>query len=202
MFNGIVEIAGTIQDIIEMKGCKTFILYSPLDFTDIEIGHSIAVNGACLTVTDFSAHTLHVTVVPETLRLTNLNTLKKGDLVNLERAMQANARIGGHYVQGHVDSTGKILELVADNSDAWLVKISLASTLKKYVVKKGYIAVDGMSLTIVEVQSDYFIVTLIPHTQAVTIAKQYAVGRVLNIEVDMMGKYIESLLGAYAHDTV
>ena len=200
MFSGIVETIGIIRNLVLENGCKQFTLHTVLDFTDIEIGHSVAVNGVCLTVTDFSAHTLHMTAVPETLRLTNLDELNIGDQVNLERALQANTRIGGHYVQGHVDATGEILALTPDNSEAWLVSISLPLALKKYVVKKGYVTLDGMSITVAAVHADYFIVTLIPHTQAVTIANQYAVGKKINIEVDMMAKYVESLLGVYAHD--
>jgi riboflavin synthase len=199
MFNGIVTMTGKITHIEIKEGCHYFIISPKDSFDEIVIGESIAVNGVCLTVTDFTNHSFYVTVVPETLRLTNLGQLVIHDTVNLERPLTLNSRIGGHYVQGHVDGVGRILEIKNDDSDALLVKISLPETVSKYVVAKGFITLDGMSITVIESAPDWFTVTFIPHTQQVTIVHHYRKGTAINIEVDMMGKYIEKLLGAHIH---
>lgn len=200
MFGGLVETTGEIIKIDTADGCKTFSIASPLPFTDVVIGDSIAVNGVCLTVTTISPQLFQVTAVPETLRLTNLNELTVNQSVNLERSLKANARVGGHYVQGHVDTTGKVIELSHDDkSNALIVKIETDPTWSKYMVNKGYITLDGMSITIIESTPTWFTITLIPHTQAVTIAKNYRIGSRINIEVDILGKYIEKLIGAQAN---
>ena len=200
MFNGIVETTGKISDLTINEGCKHFTIYPQITFEDLVIGESMAVNGVCLTITDFTHQSFNVTAVPETLRLTNLDQLIVGSAVNLERSLKLNSRMGGHYVQGHVDGLGQILEMNHDqNSEAWLVKISLPPSLAKYVVAKGYIGLDGMSITVIDAMPEWFTVTFIPHTQQVTIVNQYQKDQFINIEVDMMGKYIEKLLGAYTH---
>lgn len=199
MFNGIIETIGTLSFIEIKQGCKNFTISAQLGFSDLVIGESIAVNGACLTVTAFTHHEFTVTLVPETRRLTNLDQLNIGNKINLERSLKSDGRISGHYVQGHVDGMGKILELKNDDSDALLVKISIPPTLEDTIVTKGYIALDGMSITVIEATPSYFTVTFIPHTQQVTIIKQYHEGYDINIEVDIMGKYIKKLLGVYAH---
>lgn len=201
MFNGIVETTAIVLVIENDGDCKKLILSPHLPFSDLQLGESIAVNGVCLTVTHFDSRTFTVTVVPETLKLTNLDKIKIKDEVNIERSLQTNARISGHYVQGHVDNMGTLLELekVTSTSPALLAKISLPPELAKYVVKKGYIALDGMSITVIDVGPNYFTVTFIPHTQAVTIINTYKIGQSINIEVDMMSKYIEKLMGATAH---
>ena len=121
------------------------------------------------------------------------------DMVNLERSLTLSSRIGGHYVQGHVEGVGEILEITPDNSEALLVKISIPPKLAKYVIPKGYITLDGMSITVINTTPEWFTVTLIPHTQALTIVKHYKVGDLINIEVDILGKYVEKILGAYTH---
>jgi riboflavin synthase len=199
MFSGIVETVGNILDIQIIEGCKKLSISPKNNFDDLVIGESISVNGVCLTVTDFSHDIFHVTAVPETLRLTNLNHLDIGSSVNLERSLKLNSRLGGHYVQGHVDGMGQILEIKNDHSNAWLVKINVPEKLAKYLVAKGYIALDGMSITIIQAEPDWITVTFIPHTQEVTITQHYACGQWINIEVDIMGKYIEKLLGVQAH---
>ncbi|EKD71066.1 MAG: hypothetical protein ACD_46C00280G0003 [uncultured bacterium] len=199
MFNGIVETIGTIISLNLRDNCKDFIITPHIPFLDINIGDSIAVNGVCLTVTSFSDKQFCVKAVPETLRLTNLDVLAVNDIVNLERAMQPTSRIGGHYVQGHIDNKSQILEIHHDQSSALIVKISIEKKLTKYIVDKGFITLDGMSITIIESTPTWFTVTLIPHTQQVTIAHQYRVGSWINIEVDMMAKYIEKLVGVYTH---
>lgn len=196
MFGGIVETIGCILQIKVNDGCKHFTIFSGKFYKNFVVGESIAVNGVCLTVTEFSEESFDVTAVPETLRLTNLDQLKIGTKVNLERAMMLSSRLGGHYVQGHVDAVGEVMNLNFDNSNAMLIKIRIPNSLSKYAVNKGYIALDGMSITIIEAKEDWILVTLIPHTQAVTIAKYYGNGTKINIEVDLMGKYIEKLLEA------
>lgn len=199
MFSGIVETIGKILQIELINGCKQFTIAPNIKLDDLHIGDSIAINGVCLTITEFTSTNFKVTAVPETLRLTNLDQLIEQQPVNIERSLLPTTRLGGHFVQGHVDGTGKILAITSDHSDAWLVKIGLADSLMIYLVNKGFVTIDGMSITIIHVSSDYFTVTLIPHTQAVTIANQYNVGNLVNIEVDMMAKYIEKFSGAFHH---
>jgi riboflavin synthase len=199
MFNGIIETIGTLSSIEIKQGCKVFTIKPQHGIGDLSLGESIAVNGVCLTVTDFTPHTFNVTVVPETLSVTNLDRLNQGSKVNLERALKANARISGHYVQGHVDGVGTLLKLKHDQGQALLATISTPPTLDNYLVDKGFIALDGMSITIIRATASYFTVTFIPHTQDVTIINHYREGDGINIEVDIMGKYIKKLLGVYAH---
>jgi len=199
MFSGIIETIGRIIQIGCEQGCKQFTITPALAFDDIKIGDSISVNGVCLTVTHLTSLSFSVTLVPETLRLTNLDGLNVNDCVNLERSLKQNDRIGGHFVQGHVDGTGHILELDYDQSHALIAKISLPKHLSYYVINKGFITLDGMSITIIHSTPEWFTVTFIPHTQAVTITNQYKKGTCINIEVDMTAKYIEKMIGAYKH---
>jgi riboflavin synthase len=196
MFSGIVETLGIITHIALLAGCKYFTIQPMLAFTDIKLGDSIAVNGVCLTVTHFTHATVTFAAVPETLRLTNLNSLAVNQLVNLERALQLSARLGGHFVQGHIDGTGQILELHPDGS-ALLAKISIPRELAKYFISKGFIAIDGMSITVITAMPTWFSVTFIPHTQATTIVKHYKKHAVVNLEVDMLSKYMEKLSRGY-----
>ena len=200
MFSGIVECIGIITSIIMENGCKHLSIQAAMPLDDLMIGESISVNGICLTVTDFTATHFNVTVVPETLRITNLGDLEINDAVNLERSLKLGSRMGGHYVQGHVDGVGEILELTHDQkSTALLVKISLPEKLSNYVVRKGYITLDGMSITIIEAAHNWFTVTFIPHTQAVTTVQQYAIGRKINIETDIVGRYVEKITRGVTH---
>lgn len=199
MFSGIVETIGTILQIQTINGCKQLHIKPQMQFDDLQIGDSISINGVCLTITQFDINQFIATVVPETLRITNLGLLVQGDTVNVERSLKVNARNSGHFVQGHVDGTGEIIHIQEDNSNALLVKIKANPTLTKYIVKKGYVALDGMSITIIDVCTDWFTVTLIPHTQNATISHQYRKGSIINIEVDILGKYIEKLLGATSY---
>lgn len=196
MFSGIVESIGTIVRLHTEGGCKHFKIKPNQEFTKILIGESIAVNGVCLTVTSFDEDGFCVTAVPETLRLTNLADLNLGQLVNLERAIKSDSRIGGHFVQGHIDCVGTVLDISHDQSNAWLVKISINEDIAKYIVDKGFITLNGMSITVIHAAPDWFTVTFIPHTQEVTTTSQLKIGDKINIEVDMMGKYIEKLIGA------
>lgn len=191
MFTGIVEEIGQIKKIVEILLGKRFFIRAQTVLQGIKIGDSIAVNGTCLTVTEFNHEGFWVEVVAETLRCTNLGLLTEGSPVNLEPSLTLQKALGGHLVQGHVDGTGKILEMT-DEGEALLLKISYPAKLRPYLVNKGYIAMDGMSLTVIEVTDDYFTLTLIPHTQKVTIAGTYTVGQIVNLEGDIMAKYAEN----------
>ncbi len=193
MFNGIVEAVGVVQDIQSEHDCKHFTFSSAKQFNDLNVDDSISVNGVCLTVTHINENQFQATAVPETLRITNLKNLSKGSHVNLERSMQLHTRISGHSMQGHVDNVGQIIDIKPEG-DALLVKISMPLELSKYIVNKGYITLDGMSITVIHTEEDWFTVTLIPHTQKITIANQYKIGTLVNIEVDILGKYIEKML--------
>lgn len=200
MFSGIVETLGTIMQRNEQEGCVNFTIKSHMEFTDLKIGDSVCVNGVCLTVTEFQDQLFSVTAVPETLRLTNISQLKTNDTVNLERSLTLSARIGGHYVQGHIDNTGQIDSIQTDNdSKAWLVRIKIPDELAYFIVKKGYITIDGMSITVIDVGNNWFTVSFIPHTQNVTIVQHYRAGQLVNIEVDILGKYVTKYLGASQH---
>jgi len=197
MFSGIVETTGILTQLDFSNDCLHVRIKPQLIFDDLHIGDSVAINGVCLTVTALQDESFDAAIVPETLRLTNLKNLTLHDRVNLERSLKANSRIGGHYVQGHVDAAAEILELKPDGKNALLAKISLPQTLAKYVVRKGYIGIDGMSITVIDAGANYFTVTFIPHTQQVSITHQYRQGSLVNLEVDILGKYVEKLLGAY-----
>ena len=195
MFSGIVETTGFITTIEQQAEVWRLTIEAPAILDDVKLGDSIAINGVCLTVIDFTEQHFVVEVVPETQRCTNFHLLKVGSLINLERAMKAEQRIGGHYVQGHVDAVAKILSVITEG-DAWLVTFSLPEKLQAYLVPKGFISIDGMSLTVINVNQDSFTVTLIPHTQQVTIAKNYQQGSLVNLEVDMLGKYVVKFMEA------
>lgn len=198
MFTGIVETVSVIEHVNLKEDGMDLIIHTPhSDFQDCIIGESIAVTGVCLTVTHVFKNAFQVTVVPETLRVTHLGLLKKECLVNLERSIKAEGRFGGHYMQGHVDEVGEIIEIKKDGNEAIIVKIQISPLLSKYVVRKGYIGIDGMSITVIEAEENWFTVTFIPHTQLVTIANQYHLGTKINIEVDILSKYVEKLLGAH-----
>jgi riboflavin synthase len=199
MFSGIIEAVGKITHIQIINGCKNITLTRPSHFKDILIGDSISVNGVCLTVTAITHTDFSVTLVPETLDKTNLSYLNINDVVNLERSITLLQRISGHYVQGHVDGTAKILKVAPDRGEALLITFHLSASLSRYIVKKGYITIDGMSMTILATGSDWFTVTLIPHTRTITIAHTYQVDHLVNIEVDIIGKYVEQLIGVPAH---
>ena len=165
--------------------------------SDVSVGDSIAVNGACLTVTEYDAASFAVDVVPETLRRTNLGALTAGSRVNLERSMPASGRFGGHMVQGHVDGTGVVRSISADG-DALMMAFEASPWVMRYAVEKGFIAVDGTSLTIVHCDNFSFSVTLIPHTQANTVLGDKRVGDSVNLEADIVAKYVERLALAAA----
>ena len=188
MFTGIVEEVGAVE---AMERGRLVIRASEV-LSDVKVGDSISVNGACLTVTTHDESTFSVDVVPETLRRTNLGELKAGSPVNLERSMPAYGRFGGHMVQGHVDGTATIRSIESEG-DALMVVFDAPSSVMRYVVEKGFIAVDGASLTIVQCDNFSFSITIIPHTRENTVFKTKQVGDSVNLEVDMVAKYVERL---------
>lgn len=192
MFSGIVEETGRVLE-LHLKEPLRLRVACQRVLEGTQLGDSIAVNGVCLTVDALDEGSFTVGLMPETLRRTNLGGLQVGDEVNLERSLRFDGRVGGHFVQGHVDATGTILDRWPDGGALWL-KIGIPRDLARYVVPKGCIAVDGVSLTVVEALEDAFTVSLVYHTQQkVTLARKQ-VGELVNLEVDMLGKYVERLL--------
>ncbi|MCH8191821.1 MAG: riboflavin synthase [Chloroflexi bacterium] len=189
MFTGLVEEVGRVAAMAppQMRIAATVVLEGT------KLGDSILVNGACLTVTEKKASEFAVDVVPETLRRTNLGELGPGDPVNLERALAFGDRVGGHLVQGHVDEAGRITAIDPDG-DALMVRFQAQATLMPYVVEKGFVAVDGVSLTVVECGADWFTVTLIPVTRANTVLGSKKVGDRVNLESDILAKYVRRQL--------
>ena len=192
MFTGIVE---EIGNVLVLRG-ELLRIGARVVLEGTRLGDSIAVDGTCLTVTALGEDAFEVGLSPETLRRTSLGELRVGDGVNLERAVAAGGRMGGHYVQGHVDGTGRILERRADGSSLRLA-FSVPEGLVRYVVVKGSIAVDGVSLTVNRVDEVGFDVALIPHTVAETTLGERRPGGRVNLEVDLIGKYVEKLLAGH-----
>ena len=190
MFTGIVEEIGIVKSL--QSGRLTISASDILKGT--KAGDSIAINGACLTVAALSGNTFSIDIMPETLRRTNLGTLRPGDGVNLEQALAADGRFGGHFVQGHVDGTGRVSSITAE-AEAILMKIAAPSDIMRYVVEKGFIAVDGVSLTVTQYDADSFTVSLVAFTQQHTTLGRKKRGDVVNLEVDIIAKYVEKLRG-------
>ena len=191
MFTGIVEEVGNVKE--AQTGRLWIAATRVLD--DLSVGGSVSVSGACLTVTFCDNRSFAVDVVPETLRRTNLGLLENGDHVNLERPVLATGRIDGHIVQGHVDGTG-VVEPVVDEGQEMLLKVHTAPSIMRYVVEKGFVSVDGTSLTVVNCESDAFMVAVIPYTRGNTVLGARKSGDIVNIEVDILAKYVERLLAA------
>ncbi len=194
MFTGIVEEKGTVKRI--SRGQNSCIeIQADKIFSDIHIGDSIAVNGVCLTVTDFSGNIFTADVMNETFSRSSLGSLRAGSHVNLERAMSANGRFGGHIVSGHIDGTGKIISTRKDDNAVWY-KISADKNIIKYIVEKGSVAIDGISLTVAKAERDNFSVSVIPHTSEETILSEKKAGDIVNLENDIIGKYVERFLNS------
>jgi riboflavin synthase len=193
LFTGIVEEMGTVQRLDRTPVSCQLTISASIVLQDTKIGDSIAVNGVCLTVTDLQKNAFTADVMPETLRRSSLGSLRNGSLVNLERAMAANGRFGGHIVSGHIDGTGKIASIVPERN-AKIVTISAPPSLLHYIVEKGSIAIDGISLTVTNVTKSDFCVSLIPHTGTCTTLLSKRAGEVVNLETDVIGKYVEKLM--------
>lgn len=196
MFTGLVEEIGLVRAAGPAGEGHRLTISARTILEDARRGDSIAVNGVCLTIVDFEADAFTVGLAPETLARTGLGDLRPGDAVNLERAVLPTTRLGGHYVQGHVDATGVIKSFRRDRDALW-VAISAPLSLMRYIAPKGFIAIDGASLTVVTVGEDWFDVTLIAYSQEKLILPRKKPGAKVNLEVDIMAKYAERLLGSY-----
>lgn len=193
MFTGIIEEIGIIKNVKKDNKSSIITIQGKKIFEDINIGDSISVNGVCLTVTTFSNEIFTADVMNETLSRSSLGSLQNGSYVNLERAMSASGRFGGHIVSGHIDGTGKIIKIKRDDNAIWYT-VTVEDNLIKYIVEKGSIAIDGISLTVVNVNENSFSVSIIPHTSQETILSHRLVGDIVNIENDIIGKYVEKLI--------
>ena len=190
MFTGIVEKIGKVSRVTEKNTSQ--VIGIRIDNFNSALGDSICINGVCLTVEDIDDNVYTFSISPETYNLSNFKNIKMNDDVNIEKSLTINKLLSGHIVQGHVDTCSEITELKKiDNS--WYVKIKIDSTYMKYIIQKGSITIDGVSLTINEVYNDEFSVMVIPHTYSNTIFKNYKIGSILNTEIDILAKYIEKL---------
>ena len=194
MFTGIIEEIGTMQRIAKQGQAMVLTIEASKVTEDVHLGDSIAVNGVCLTVIAFSRTSITVDVMPETFRRTTLKALNPGSAVNLERAMAAGGRFGGHIVQGHVDAVGTVRERLNDENAVVFRIEPDEPAVMRYIVSKGSITIDGISLTVVDVTDRDFTVSIIPHTLAETVLKHRVPGSMVNLETDIIGKYVERLL--------
>ena len=198
MFTGIIEGVGALAGRQNLGGdVRLRIATGSLDFDRPKLGESIAVNGVCLTVIGFGGDWFEADASTETLSLTTLGGLRDGAMLNLERAMRPSDRLGGHLVSGHVDGVGRVLE-VREDARAQRWRFEVPAALARYIAKKGSICVDGVSLTVNETDARSFEVALIPHTVAHTAFAQTAVGAAVNLEIDLVARYVERLLGTQA----
>ena len=196
MFTGIIEEIGTVRRIERGARGARLTIGAETVLEGTKIGDSIATNGVCLTVTGMTADSFAADVMAETLRRSGLGALQSGSPVNLERAMPADGRFGGHIVSGHIDGTGTVAALRREDNAVW-VTVHAAPALLRYIVEKGSIAIDGVSLTVAAVDTDGFSVSIIPHTGAQTILLGKRLGDTVNLECDVIGKYVEKLLGPH-----
>ena len=194
MFTGIIEEIGHVKSL--HRGAKSFTLEVEADVVmqGTQVGDSIATNGVCLTVTSLTGHGFTADVMPETVQRTALGELKAGSPVNLERALSLQTRLGGHIVSGHIDGTGRIADRRQDDNALWLT-VECDSRLLRYIIEKGSITIQGVSLTVARVDERSFAVSLIPHTQSATTLHAARVGDLVNLENDIIAKYVEKLLG-------
>ena len=197
MFTGIIEEIGKVKAIVRHANSIKLTIAVKKILEDMHVGDSICTNGVCLTVTTFDEGSYTADVMPETMNRTNFKDLRINDLVNCERAMPANGRFGGHIVSGHIDGTGVISKMSRDDK-AIRIKIETKPEILNYIVEKGSITIDGISLTITEVSSWDFGVSIIEHTQDATTLTKKKVGETVNLENDIVGKYIERFVGSFS----
>ena len=193
MFTGIIEEIGTITSITPNTLGLDITVEASVVFDDLKLGDSVAINGCCQTVTQIKGKTFTVQAVAQTVNLTNFKNLKQGNNVNLERAVTLNTRLGGHLVAGHIDGVGKIVS-VKNLGNSIIFEVSAPANIAKYLIYKGSVAVNGVSLTVCEVNNETFKVSVIPHTFENTIFKNLNVGAEVNLEPDMLAKYVEKLM--------
>ena len=199
MFTGLVEEKGTLKDKIPTGDGFQFVIEAKLVLRDLQIGSSIAVNGCCLTVVKIAGNTFLVDTIEETLIKTNLGVLKQGMNVNLERPLTADARLGGHFVLGHIDTTGKVEDIKELSNSHWLT-ISFPEKFKQYLIYVGSVAIDGVSMTVAELKDNSFSVGIIPHTWKETIFADKKIGDTVNLEFDVLGKYVERIMESKNQD--
>ena len=193
MFTGIIEEIGVVQSVKKGEISSVLTIQAKKVLEGTKIGDSIAANGVCLTVTGLGKETYEMDVMAETLRRSNLGSLKPGGRVNLERAVKLGGRLGGHIVSGHIDGTGVIKKFRKEDNAVWLT-VSAEDSLLHYIVEKGSIAIDGVSLTVAEITERDFSVSIIPHTGEETVLLKKKAGDTVNLECDIIGKYVEKLL--------
>lgn len=193
MFTGIIEEIGIVKDFKQISNGAEITISCSKVLNDTKIGDSIAINGVCQTVIEMSENSFMAEVSPETLNVTNFLSLKSGEKVNLERALKLNERIGGHLVQGHVDSVAKLISAKKD-TDFYTMKFEVADNAKRYIIKKGSITINGISLTVAEIEGNFITVAVIPHTYENTNLSELKTGDNVNIETDVFAKYIEKFL--------
>ena len=203
MFTGLVEEVGRVRSLHGAEGAGDAHLDLAADVVlgGTRVGDSILVNGACLTVDEVQGDVLVFYTMPETLRRTALGNLAEGSAVNLERAMEAGGRLGGHIVQGHVDGVGEVLDVRAED-DAEIWTFAAPPSVLRYAVEKGSVCVDGISLTVVSVGEDRFTVSILPHTRSRTNLGELGVGSHVNLEADVVGKYVERLMQPWTQENV
>ncbi|XMB66020.1 riboflavin synthase [Mycoplasmatota bacterium zrk1] len=194
MFTGLIEELGVVKDVVFGSSSAKIFVYGNKVLDGLKIGDSISTNGVCLTVVEYNNNSFAVDVMPETMEKSNLDELRIGDMVNLERALRLGDRLGGHIVSGHVDGKGIIESFIEDDNAIW-VTIKATGEVLKYIIKKGSIAIDGASLTVAYVDEHSFKVSIIPLTQEETTLTKKNVGDYVNLECDMVGKYIEKIIG-------
>jgi riboflavin synthase len=198
MFTGLVEEIGSVKGVSQgAKSSKIHIKAKDV-LSGLKLGDSISTNGVCLTVVEFNHDSFHVDVMPQTMRHTNLSSLGVGSLVNLERALRLGDRLGGHLVSGHIDDLGTLISIRKEDNAIWYT-ISAPPSILRYIIPKGSVALDGISLTVADVMDDSFAVSIIPHTQKETTLNSKKVGDSINVECDQIGKYIARLMNFSDH---
>ncbi|MFA6232948.1 MAG: riboflavin synthase [Bacteroidota bacterium] len=193
MFTGIIEELGKLRSVQQFGSGRRFEIAASVALQDIAVGDSIAINGVCLTVTQFNGETFTVEAVEETIKKSTLGAINPGSFLNLERALRADGKLGGHFVQGHIDFSAEVLR-IDRRAESWLVTISFPESAAANIVSMGSIGVDGISLTVAEKPGSSFSVSVIPHTWNTTLLHTYAPGTRVNIELDMIGKYVLNYL--------
>jgi riboflavin synthase len=199
MFTGLVEEKGILKEKIPTGDGFQFVIEAKIIMKDLQIGSSVAVNGCCLTVVKIDGNTFAVDTIEETLNKTNLGVLKQGMNVNLERPLAAEARLGGHFVLGHIDTTGKVEDVKELSNSHWLT-ISFPEKFKQYLIYVGSVAIDGVSMTVAELKDKSFSVGIIPHTWKETIFADKKIGDTVNLEFDVLGKYVERIMESKNQD--
>ncbi len=195
MFTGIIEEVNTVRNIAPLGNGRTLEINGTVVLQDIALGDSIAINGVCLTVVDFTAGTFKLEAVEETMIKSSLGKLRNGDSVNLERALRVGGKLGGHFVQGHVDCTAA-LQSIERRAESWMFTFDYPREYDANIIPVGSISIDGVSLTVAEKKDGLFTVSVIPHTYENTLFRTYGEGTVVNIELDMIGKYVLNFLHA------